>query len=90
MTDWPEYESHKVVRATPIVRKDGGYIAVNNGSDPVPVALFVAPDGVEKRFETHEPGMMMRAQVGDYAVLYPDGFRSVCPRKAFEEGYRRK
>jgi hypothetical protein len=83
MSDWPEYESHKVVRATPIVRIDGG----QNG---VPIALFVAPDGVEKRFQTTELGMMARAEVGGYAVLYPDGYKSVSPRKPFEEGYTRK
>ena len=35
-------------------------------------------------------GMAERAQIGDYAILYPDGFKSVSPRKAFEEGYTRK
>jgi hypothetical protein len=32
--------------------------------------------------------MMDRVTVGDYAMLYPDGFRSVSPKKAFEEGYQ--
>lgn len=89
MTDWPRYESHKVVQATPIVRIDGGYVFVNNGSDRIPIALFVAPDGVQKRFDTTEPAMMARANVGDWAILYSDGYKSISPAKAFEEGYTR-
>jgi hypothetical protein len=79
MSDWPRYQSHKVIQATAIVRKDGG--------DGYPTALFVAPQGVEKRFDTTVPGMMARAEVGDYAMIYPDGFQSVCPKAQFEDGY---
>jgi hypothetical protein len=78
--NWPRYRSHKIVQATPIVRIDG------NGST-VPLALFVSPDGIEKRFEPTEPGMMTRAEVGSYAVAYEEGFRSISPKAVFEAGY---
>lgn len=81
MADWPQYESHKVVKATLIVRVDG------KPTPGVPKALFVAPDGVEKRFETTEPAMMNRAEVGWYAVLYEDGYKSCSPSGTFEAGY---
>ena len=31
--------------------------------------------------------MAVRASVGDYAVIYSDGYKSVSPKKAFEDGY---
>jgi hypothetical protein len=80
---WPEYVSHKVVRAAKIVRisddgEGGTYLVVS----PAP--------GFEEPFHTTEPAMMARAEVGGYAVVYEGGFRSVSPAKAFEEGYTRK
>lgn len=85
MTDWPEYESHKVVRAAKIV---GIRTDFTTG---VIEALQVRVDcGVMEDFMPSEPVMAMRAKVGDWAMLYPDGFRSVSPAKAFEEGYIRK
>jgi hypothetical protein len=77
MNDWPEYVSHKVVRAAKIVGiTDTGVIMVDpfDGNNAVP-------------FEPTEPGMSKRANVGDWAMLYPDGFKSISPAKAFEEGY---
>ena len=38
-------------------------------------------------FVPTEPGMAKRAEVGGYAILYPDGFKSISPQKQFEEGY---
>lgn len=82
MTLWPEYESHKVVRAAKIVRIEPG---------PPRVVFVDRGDGVEQRFHPTVPAMVEKAEVGGYAVLYPgDGYTSISPAKAFEEGYTRK
>jgi hypothetical protein len=83
MTDWPEYESHKVVRAAKIsaIEDVGGTLTI-----------FVKPfddHAVEVYRPTHE-SMIGEARVGGYAILYPDGFKSISPAKQFEEGYTRK
>ena len=77
MSDWPKYQSHKIVQAVQIIgfdtRDTGGKVcAVVEGDEP---------------FVPNELGMLERASVGDYAMLYPDGYRSISPKIAFEEGY---
>lgn len=82
MTDWPEYESHKVVRAAKIVNI---YQHPERGR-----TIMVQADESEAP-EQFEPNLAnMPANVGDWAMLYPDGYKSISPRKAFEEGYTRK
>lgn len=86
MTNWPEYESHKVVRAAKIV-------AIRQSNDPsYPPHIFVHVPGAvgAEEFTPTEPAMIARAEVGGYAILYPDGFKSISPAKPFEEGYTRK
>lgn len=84
MSDWPKYQSHKVVQAAKIVRLE---YRGEDAASGVP-RVFVDPgDGVEQEFWSFEPGMMQRAEIGGFAVLYPDGFKSISPAKAFEEGY---
>jgi hypothetical protein len=79
MSEWPRYESHKIVRAAPIVGIVGhGVLVVRS-----------AQDGQTQRFEPTEPAMAARASIGDYAVIYSDGYKSVSPKKAFEDGYTR-
>lgn len=94
MSDWPEYVSHKVVRAAKIVgiEKLGDIVSV----------IWVRPvdqthdDGTGPEvFEPTRADMKTIAEVGEYAVIYapdekyPDGYRSISPAKAFEEGYTR-
>ena len=83
MTDWPQYESHKVVRAARIsdIQDVGGTLTI-----------FVKPfdDHTVETFVPTHADMIAEARVGGWAILYPDGFRSISPRKAFEEGYTRK
>lgn len=80
MPDWPKYESHKIVRAALI-------------SDIIDVAgrlaILVKPygDHTVERFYPSEPAMAARAEVGGYAVIYEDGFKSVSPKAAFDAGY---
>jgi hypothetical protein len=83
MSDWPKYESHKVVQAAKIVwvgksAPDGAKIVIS---------VEAVEDGPREYFEPTVPEMAQKAEVGGYAMLYPDGFKSISPAKAFEEGY---
>jgi hypothetical protein len=83
--EWPQYRSHKIVAALPIMRIDEAT------RDPEqPRRLYVQPDprGGLELFEPSEPGMAARVHVTDYAIRYRDGFRSVCPKREFEDGYQ--
>ncbi len=82
MTDWPEYDSHKIVRAAVIVSivpHPGGTRAI----------MVQAREGEPS--EPFAPNLAnMPANLGDYAVVYPDGYKSISPRKAFLTGYTRR
>lgn len=71
---WKKYESHKVVKALPIV-----------DISPFTGALYVGDD--HEHFEPSVAAMAEKAEIGGYAVLYPDGYKSVSPKKSFEDGY---
>lgn len=76
MTDWPKYESHKIVQALPIT-----------GITPDGVILVGAR---HEPFHPTEPAMAKHAEVGGYAVIYDDGlFKSISPKDTFEKGYKR-
>ena len=84
---WPKYESHKIVRAAKIV-------SIHNDFGQGEYFLWVDPGtGKLEKFTTSVLIMMVKAEVGGWAVIYepdeknPAGYRSVSPRKAFEEGY---
>lgn len=74
VTEWKVYESHKTVRAKRIVAAVNGLLFVDGLRGPV-------------SFFPTEPKMALRGNVGDYAVVYADGYKSVSPAKAFDEGY---
>jgi hypothetical protein len=94
MSDWPEYVSHKKVRAAKIV---GISPADENGVS----TIYVRPAGDEydngqiEDFEPTRVDMKSAAEIGAYAVIYapdekyPEGYRSISPAKAFEEGYQK-
>ena len=79
---WPQFESHKVVKAAPITE------IVDVGGT---LTILVKPygDHTVERFEPTEPAMVARAEVGGYAVIYDGDYRSVSPKGAFEAGYTR-
>lgn len=82
MSDWPKYQSHKIIQAAKIV-------AVHNDFGEGQHFFWVDPGtGSLEKFIPTEAEMLNRAGVGDYAMLYPDGSRSVCPKASFEDGYR--
>jgi hypothetical protein len=85
MSDWPKYDSHKVVQAAKIV-------SIQRTPDGRTIEhLVVLPDngGPPEHFMPTQAGMESRVGIGDYAILYLDGFKSVSPAKPFEEGYTR-
>jgi hypothetical protein len=85
MSEWPKYVSHKVVSAAPIV---GFEYPLNPLPGAFPIGLVVSlPDGSTESFVTTEPMMVRRCTLGDYAMRYRDGYKSVCPKKEFEDGY---
>ena len=78
---WPKYTSHKVVQAAKIV-------SIHNDFGEGGHFLWVDPGtSVLEKFTPTEPAMLDRAQVGGYAVVYEDGFRSVSPKEPFESGH---
>lgn len=78
------YRSHKIVKAAPIVS-----IGAKTSADTNRVLIIEVPDGSQHPFVPNVAEMADNATVGDYAVEYEDGYRSVSPRKAFEDGYTR-
>jgi len=80
---WPKYESHKIVAAAVIV----GIVRGAGGR----ITLMVKPEDetLPEPFWPSEAAMAERAEVGGYAVIYEDGFRSVSPGPAFTNGYTR-
>jgi hypothetical protein len=81
MADWPKYQSHKIIQAAVIIAFD---TAPGIGR----ISAMVDPgDGQTETFVPTQRVMMQGADVGDYAIHYPDGYRSISPKAVFEEGY---
>ena len=82
----PEYRCHKTVRALRIAQARMALL-----SDPDEVRLDFADEGFDS-----EPAFVPKIvvaryfpQPGDYYVVYADGYQSISPAAAFEEGYTR-
>ena len=75
--EMPEYQSHKRVRAMKIdsLEDDG------HGSVTMKFADGTYRSAAENLFARYTPVQ------GDYYVVYADGYESISPAKAFEEGY---
>ncbi len=82
ITKAPRYRCHKIVQALKIAQ----VIVVNPDASGT---LAIDDDG----FDTVEvsQGVLSRyvPLPGDYLVIYEDGYHSISPAKAFEEGYTR-
>ena len=78
----PRYRCHKEVHALKIGE---GLVVNSDGSTTLPIL----DDGFAP--VTVEPGVVSRyvPMPGDYLVVYEDGYRSISPAKAFEDGYVR-
>lgn len=78
MSDWPEYETRKRVRAKQIVWFETNERAQRH-------AAVLRSDGDEKEmFVPTEPAMLGSVEVGDYAITYSNGWRSVNTKANFE------
>jgi hypothetical protein len=74
--EMPRYQSHKKVWALKIAAVDGLRLSfADKGYAPIVVDF--------KLFARYRP------LPGDYYVQYDDGYKSISPAKAFEEGYTR-
>lgn len=77
----PRYRSHKIVRAlqlATIEKNLDGSASVWPGDARFPVMRLGSPV-VTRYFPV----------VGDYYVIYEDGYQAISPKKAFEDGYTR-
>ena len=72
--EMPRYRCHKEVWALRIKDVAGNRLYF---FEP----LFAPVDADEEMFSRYTP------QIGDYYVVYSDGYKSFSPKKAFEEGY---
>jgi len=78
------YQSHKKVKATQIIEAEHYWAERSpNGRRGITITR---DDGM---VEELRDAMIARyiPVVGDYLVEYEDGYRSISPKKAFEEGY---
>lgn len=81
MNHWPKYQSNKIVQAAKIVSFDwcgsGRRICarIDPGNDDIDI------------FQPSETVVLDKASVGDYAVIYADGYKSISPAATFEDGY---
>lgn len=76
-TEMPRYQSHKQVWALKIASVDGLRLSfAEAGYAPIAVK--------PELFARYTP------VPGDYYVVYDDGYKSLSPAKAFEEGYTRR
>lgn len=88
----PRYRSHKIVHALQI---DAIEPIMNEPTDPKaeqsPVKYQVHPrdEGYAAFTVDAEVFSRYKPMSGDYYVVYEDGYKSVSPKKAFEEGYSR-
>lgn len=77
---FPAYVSHKKVHAAQIV-------GVGPKNEKGEIELFFS--STESLTVDEKMTARYHPTVGDYVVTYADGYRSISPKAAFEEGYTR-
>lgn len=89
--EMPRYRCHKEVRALKIIRY--GAERGSAGAAHVPGGEFIwfmFEDRSERSIKQDDPIIARyKPTVGDYLVVYADGYESFSPGAAFEEGYTR-
>lgn len=77
--DLATFKSSKIVKAGEIteVVAAGCYV---QSADPKQSILRIFEENMTARYQP---------QVGDFWIVYPDGYQSISPREAFIEGYSR-
>lgn len=79
----PRYRCHKEVWALPIATVE------DHPNDPDVVALVFADTTYAVRLVRRAIVSRYMPKPGDYFVVYDDGYESISPAKAFEDGYTR-
>ena len=82
--DLPAWKCHKIVRASKITSAERASVDPGDGA-PYVVDLECGA------YRVMDAGMVARRvpQVGDYYVVYEDGYASLSPGDVFEAGYTR-
>lgn len=78
--EMPQYQCHKKVRA----------LQISGASQPnvlAPTTLFFQDQTYSPIVVPSEVLSRYWPKTGDYYVRYEDGYESISPQKAFEEGY---
>jgi hypothetical protein len=81
MIELPKYQCHKVVRAAKIAS------AEHIGGHEFSLQLMLDSGRMSHSYIHLGAATNASALVGKYLVQYDDGYESVSPAKAFEEGY---
>jgi hypothetical protein len=82
------YTCHKVVKAVKVLEIHD--LGADGDSDNLPLVTVVSVDGYRQRLRLPLPADCISKPVfvpGCYYVVYEDGYVSLSPAKAFEEGY---
>ena len=89
--EMPKYRSHKVVRALKIksVELDSDKAQAENRETDGSAIITPEEEGFAPFRVDFEYVRKHNPQAGGYYVVYPDGYKSWSPAKAFEEGYSR-
>ena len=87
--EMPRYKSHKIVHALKIkaleqVTPDP---AAEKPQHPYVLLMTPVESGYAKLYLDEAFVNKHRPFVGGYYVVYPDGYKSFSPAKAFEDGY---
>lgn len=86
-SQFPQYRSHKIVRAA-IIEAITPKPETNNVELVVSYPNAVAHDGsTDKVYVDKDWPEKRGAEVGSYFVVYSDGYTSFSPAEQFEEGY---
>lgn len=80
----PKWQSHKVVRAAKIQAVKGDLIRV-----VIPGATAIDENNIAEVTAAQNMFARYMPVPGDYYVVYDDGYASISPRAAFEEGYHK-
>lgn len=84
-TKLPQWKCHKLVRAAAIEKIEMTVVALD---EVITLHLAGTTETWSARSD-HAIFSRYKPQLGDYLVVYEDGYTSLSPAKAFEEGYTR-
>lgn len=87
--EMPRYQCHKQVHALKIAGIERHAYKEGMPLTERALTLTFADPGYDPIDVDHKMTLRYMPQPGDYYVVYDDGYKSLSPAKAFEEGYTR-